>query len=252
MHLLEKVYNSRRVLKEQLSNEWNTDIINDVSIKELEIMYNTQNDNAYISSGCNFTLSNTKIPSHKLHVIYYNFPELHRTGTKVNKTCCDKLTSLYKKEGFEDDSTIFEPEDSILIIINEPVSESMEKSVENMYLKGQQELLSYELNKDIVQDMEKHKFIMDKLYFRNVHIFYIDSLVINLLDHRLVPHHEVIRDKESIDQIFKNTNSNSQLLPVILRTDPIAKLIRLSPGDICKITRVSDKAGFNTYFRICK
>ena len=37
MHLLEKVYNSRLTLKEILSNEWDTSIINDVSLKELEI-----------------------------------------------------------------------------------------------------------------------------------------------------------------------------------------------------------------------
>ena len=125
MHLLEKVHKSRATLKELLSNEWETDIINDVSLEELESIYNTQNDNSYINSGCNITLTNTHIPSHKLHIIYYNFPELHRDGTKINKTCCDKLTLLYKKEGFESDDTIFEPEDSLLVIINEPVSESI-------------------------------------------------------------------------------------------------------------------------------
>ena len=159
MHILEKVYNSRKTLKELLSGEWLTDIINDVSLKELEAMYTTQNDNSYIESGCNFTLSNLHLPSHNLHVIYYNFPELHRSGTKINKTCCDKLTALYKKEGFEDDNTIFEPEDSLFVIINEPVSESIQKSVESMYLKGQNELTNYDLPSDIQKEikiLEKH------------------------------------------------------------------------------------------------
>jgi len=252
MHLLEKVHKSRLSLKELLSNEWNIDTVHDVSLKELEIMYNTHNDNAYIDSGCNFTLTNLNIPSHKLHVIYYNFPELHRTGTKINKTCCDKLTSLYQKDGFENEDSIFEPEDSLFVIINEPVSASIEKSVETMYIKGQNELYNYELNPAIIKEMKDSQFIMDKSYFRNVHIFHIDSLVINLLNHKLVPKHEIIRNKEIIESIFESTNSNSQLLPVILRTDPIAKLIRLCPEDICKITRMSDKCGSNTYYRICK
>ena len=60
MHLLEKVYNSRIQLKKLLSNEWSTDIIQDVSLKELEKMYETNNDNSYVKSGCNITLSNLK------------------------------------------------------------------------------------------------------------------------------------------------------------------------------------------------
>ena len=86
MHLLDKISNSRQTLKSILSNEWNTDPIIDISTKELEIMYKNMEGDTYINSACNFTLINKKIPSHKLHVIYYNFPELNRSGTKVNKT----------------------------------------------------------------------------------------------------------------------------------------------------------------------
>jgi len=251
MHLLEKVYKSRLQLKNLLSNEWSVEPIHDVSLEELEVMYETGNDNVYLNNGCNFTVSNLKIPSHKLHVIYYNFPELHRSGTKVNKTCCDKLLSYYEKEGFEDDY-LFEKEDSLLVIINEKVSESLEKNIEEMYLKGQDELLKYGLSTTIKGEMKSNKFEMNKEYFRNVHIFHIDVLVVDLLSHRLVPKHKVIRDKDEIEKIFRKTNSNAQLLPVILRTDPIGKLIRLCPGNICEITRHSETSGYSTYYRICK
>jgi len=251
MHLLEKVYNSRLQLRKLLSNEWSVELIHDISLKELEIMYSKESDNVYLNNGCNFTLSNLKIPSHKLHIIYYNFPELHRSGTKVNKTCCDKLLSYYEKEGFEDDY-LFKKEDSLLIIINEKVSESLEKNIENMYLKGQDELLKYGLSSTLKEEMKSNKFKMDEPYFRNIHIFHIDGLTIDLLNHRLVPKHEVIRDKDEINNIFKMTNSNTQLLPVILRTDPIAKLKRICPGNICKITRHSDTCGYSIYYRICK
>jgi DNA-directed RNA polymerase subunit H (RpoH/RPB5) len=251
MHLLEKVHKSRVQLKKLLEGEWTTDIIHDVSLKELEIMYNTLNENAYVNSGCNFTLTNLKIPSHKLHVIYYNFPELHRSGTKINKTCCDKLTSYYEKEGFDDDY-LFEKEDSLLIIINEAVSESLEKNIEEMFLKGQDELRKYDISENIQKEMKSNKFEMNRSYFRNVHIFHVDVLTIDILSHRLVPTHEVIRDKEEIKTIYENTNSNEHLLPVISRTDPIAKLKRICPGNICKITRKSETCGTNVYYRICK
>jgi len=251
MHLLEKVYNSRLQLKKLLSNEWSVEPIHDVSLKELGIMYEADNEDIYLDNGCNFTLTNLKIPSHKLHVIYYNFPELHRSGTKVNKTCCDKLLSYYEKEGFEGDY-LFEKEDSLLIIINLPVSESLEQNIENMYLKGQDELMKYGLTTEIRSQMKSNKFKMDKSYFRNIHIFHVDTLAIDVLSHRLVPKHEVIRDKKEIDTVFKMTNSNPQLLPVILRADPIAKLLRICPGNICKITRTSKTSGNSTYYRICK
>ena len=78
-------------------------------------------------------MSNLKIRPHKLHIIYYNFPQLHLTGPKINKTCCDKLTALYKQDGIEadDEDSMFEKEDSLLIIINEPVSENIQTKYRN-------------------------------------------------------------------------------------------------------------------------
>ena len=106
MNLLQKIYNSRKVLKQLLSNEWIVDDINELSLEELKIMYENSNDKAYLNSPCNITLQNKYIPSHKLHIIYYNFPELNRSGVKVNKTCCDKLTSMYKNDMEEEEDKI--------------------------------------------------------------------------------------------------------------------------------------------------
>ena len=117
MQLLEKIYNSRNTLKQLLDPEWNVDSIEDVSLKELEAMYVNENSKTYVDSGCNITLTHKKLPSHKLHIIYYNFPQLHLSGTKINKSVCDKLVALYKQEGFESDETLFDKEDSLLVII---------------------------------------------------------------------------------------------------------------------------------------
>ena len=253
MHLLEKVHNSRLTLKQILSNEWDTRVINELSLKELEIMYNQQNEKSIMNSGCNFTLNHLKIPSHKLHVIYYNFPQLHLTGPKINKTCCDKLTAMYKQEGIEndDEDNLFNKEDSLLVIINEPVSENIQTNIETMYHKGLDELSSG-LSPEIVSEMKENDFEMSNYYFRNVHIFYIDTLYRNLLEHSLVPVHIPVRDKKEIKQILDETNSMIHQLPIILRTDPMAKLIRLCPGNICKIIRKSEKSGESIYYRVCK
>ena len=47
-------------------------------------------------------------------------------------------------------------------------------------------------------------------------------------------------------------NCRIDQLPIILRTDPIAKRLRLAPGDICEITRITESSGEILYYRVCK
>jgi DNA-directed RNA polymerase subunit H (RpoH/RPB5) len=253
MYLIEKINRSRKTLKEVLSAEWDTDSIHNLSNKELEIMYSNTNTNAYESSGCNIVLNHRVIKGHKLHVIYYNFPELNRSGTKVNKTCCEKLTALYKTEGIEDDfDAPFEKDDSLFVIINEKLSESMEKSVEETFLKGQEELASVGLRPEITKQIKDKNNSFNTSHFRNIHMFHVDSLVNNLLNHRLVPYHEPLRDEQVVATLLKRLNATKSQLPVILRTDAVGKFHRLAPGDVCKITRKSNKSGESTYYRVCR
>lgn len=251
MQLLEKIYNSRNTLKQLLDPEWNVDSIEDVSLKELEAMYVNENSKTYVDSGCNITLTHKKLPSHKLHIIYYNFPQLHLSGTKINKSVCDKLIALYKQEGFESDETLFDKEDSLLVIINEPVSDNITDNIERTYKAGLSELKSG-INRELTKEMKTSNFEVGIQYFRNIHIFHIDTLIHNLLQHTLVPQHIPIRHKQEIQKILSETNAELYQLPVILRTDPIAKLVRLCPGDICKIIRTSEKCGESVYYRVCK
>ena len=251
MQLLEKIYNSRNTLKQLLDPEWNVDSIEDVSLKELEAMYVNENSKTYVDSGCNITLTHKKLPSHKLHIIYYNFPQLHLSGTKINKSVCDKLVALYKQEGFESDETLFDKEDSLLVIINEPVSDNITDNIERTYKAGLSELKTG-INPELTKEMKTSNFEVGIQYFRNIHIFHIDTLIHNLLQHTLVPQHIPIRHKQEIQKILSETNAELYQLPVILRTDPIAKLVRLCPGDICKIIRTSEKCGESVYYRVCK
>ena len=77
-------------------------------------------------SGCNFTLQHKKYDWHKLHVIYYNFPELGKPPIKITKDCAKKIESLYE--------TIIEPEDSVIVIIPDNITENLKKQLMN-YIK---------------------------------------------------------------------------------------------------------------------
>ena len=250
MDIINKINRSRDTLKKYLNDEWDTSEILDYSNNEVEKIYTSKAQNTEIvfgkASGLNMKLSHQKVPSHKLHVIYYNFPEINAPLLKVTKTCGDKMVNLYKEE-------IINPEDSIILIITDTISENIEKTIEDIYKKGLEELYINNLSDKIIDENEKlgnNKLRIE--HFKNIHVFNINTLTFDIGKHSVVPKHECIRNKNEIDEILKKTNSEINKLPIILRKDPMAKLLRLAPGDICKITRKSEKCGKYIYYRVCE
>lgn len=249
MELVGKIKKSRDLLKQYLDDEWDTSIINNYSDEEIRKIYMTKSDTELSfgkASSLNLTLHHKLVPSHKLHIIYYNFPEINSPYLKITKTCGDKMQALYTDE-------IIDPEDSIIVIITDVVSENIEKTIENLYKKGQEELTTNNLSDSIISENEKlEENKLRKEHFRNIHIYDINRLTFDPMKHILVPKHRCVRNNQEIEDILKKTNANKEQLPIILRKDPIAKLLRLAPGDICEITRISEKCGKYTYYRICE
>lgn len=62
-----------------------------------------------------------------------------------------------------------------------------------------------------------------------------------ILNHELVPNHELISDDEK-KQIFKKYNITPDQLPKVLDIDPVCLSIGAKPGQIIKITRKSTTA----------
>lgn len=87
-----------------------------------------------------------------------------------------------------------------------------------------------------------------------VQIFYIKRMIINLLNHNLVPKHEIMSDVDYINEVEKvyNIKNKGQQLPNIKRDDPVAKYIGLRPDQVCKITRPSESSGVYVNYRYCK
>ena len=73
----------------------------------------------------------------------------------------------------------------------------------------------------------------------------------NILDHKLVPPHIPLNAEE--EQRFRekyNITDNSQI-PDISRFSPVAQVIGLRPGQICRIIRPSKTAINADFYRIC-
>lgn len=86
----------------------------------------------------------------------------------------------------------------------------------------------------------------------NMEVHLLSRLQFNITKHHLVPKHEVIRDESTIAAILEQYKlKNKYQLPIILRSDPIAKYYGMRNGDIVKVTRVSETAGEYVLYRCC-
>ena len=67
-------------------------------------------------------------------------------------------------------------------------------------------------------------------------------------DHFQVPKHEILSVEEK-DQVLNQYNASEEQFPFLFNTDAVVKEIGAKPGDMIKISRISDTAGETTYYR---
>lgn len=79
----------------------------------------------------------------------------------------------------------------------------------------------------------------------------IKRLQFNILEHSLVPKHQVLKEEEVQEKIKKYNLTSRTQFPEISRFDPVAKAICLRPGHVCHILRPSKTAVTADYFRLC-
>jgi DNA-directed RNA polymerase subunit H len=75
------------------------------------------------------------------------------------------------------------------------------------------------------------------------------NIAVNILEHELVPKHEVL-SKEEKRGLLERLATDEKRLPMILDSDPIVKKIEAKPGDVLRITRKSQTAGKAVYYRL--
>jgi DNA-directed RNA polymerase subunit H len=71
----------------------------------------------------------------------------------------------------------------------------------------------------------------------------------SLLDHGLVPKHEIMSEGE-LKSVLNKYSIEKEQLPKLKVQDPVCKEIGASIGDVIKITRKSQTAGEAEYYRL--
>uniref|UniRef100_A0A7C2Z9P1 DNA-directed RNA polymerase subunit Rpo5 n=1 Tax=Ignisphaera aggregans TaxID=334771 RepID=A0A7C2Z9P1_9CREN len=74
------------------------------------------------------------------------------------------------------------------------------------------------------------------------------SIDLKILEHELVPKHEVLSLEEGLE-VLKKYGVRPEQLPWIKTSDPVVKAIGAKPGDIIKITRKTPWGGEIVVYR---
>ena len=142
--------------------------------------------------------------------------------------------SRQKMETFFDDIEDDETENTeVIVMMSLPLSDAHHLIALKQYLKPKSSGTG-----------EKRKL--------RVSFFSIEMIVINPLNHVLVPKHEIVpqeRHKELMDSLY--VTSKSKFPEIKFHVDPIARCIGAVPGDIIKIIRPSISAGEAVIYRVC-
>ena len=81
--------------------------------------------------------------------------------------------------------------------------------------------------------------------------FQLNELQFNPTKHQLVPPHRKLNTDETTEIMNKYLIKNKLQMPIILRTDVIAKWLGLKQGEIVEITRFNENSGKSYYYRCC-
>ena len=139
----------------------------------------------------------------------------------------------------------------MIVIFQISITDNIKKAIEDLYIQGQEHLKLNHLSDQVTEENEALGDNSYSLgYFRAVHAFSLSHLQFDIRNHIHVPQQRLIRNKQEIHKILESTNTTLNQLPVILRTDIQARAMRMSPGDVCEITRRSSVGDVISY-RVC-
>ena len=72
---------------------------------------------------------------------------------------------------------------------------------------------------------------------------------VDISEHKLVPKHTILNDKEK-EELLRKYKINLNQLPRLITSDPMIKKLNAKVGDVVKIERLSATSGKTIYYRV--
>jgi len=101
----------------------------------------------------------------------------------------------------------------------------------------------------IVKSINTKSRQMVSNYYQNSEIFLESELMINLIDHELIPKIYVLSDSDK-ETFFAKHMCKKKNMPKISRNDPLSRYYNLRPRDIVRIIRPSETSGYVASYRL--
>jgi len=206
------VYNSRKTILEILGDLlFDTKDYMDFTINEVDSMA-ANNQLDMLISHTKESHDKTVYDDTKIYVKYM----LSTKAIRI-KAIEELIEELYIVE------EVLTPTDTLAIVINDEPNDSLVATLKYLYDK-------------------RGIFVV---------VHNIKRLQRNILKHTLVPPHAIMTNSD-IEILKKDYNlKNLQQLPEMSRFDPVALIIGMRPGQVCKIERKSPTSMVSMYYRIC-
>jgi DNA-directed RNA polymerase subunit H (RpoH/RPB5) len=206
------VYNSRKTILEILGDLlFDTKDYMDFTINEVDSMA-ANNQLDMLISHTKESHDKTVYDDTKIYVKYM----LSTKAIRI-KAIEELIEELYIVE------EVLTPTDTLAIVINDEPNDSLVATLKYLYDK-------------------RGIFVV---------VHNIKRLQRNILKHTLVPPHTIMTSSD-IEILKKDYNlKNLQQLPEMSRFDPVALIIGMRPGQVCKIERKSPTSMVSMYYRIC-
>lgn len=101
----------------------------------------------------------------------------------------------------------------------------------------------------VVKEISKKAGQLVKTNYPKTEVFLDVELLMNIIDHHLVPKHELLAEAEA-KTFYEKFNCKKRNMPKILTSDPIVRYYNMKIGDICRITRPSENSGYSATYRL--
>lgn len=163
-----------------------------------------------------------------------------------------EVKAISAKDGIDERTSVFTI-GSVLVIFSNKERGIMEKELRNyVTFAANNKYKSGLIVVLMVPPSDSINKIIRSLSHERVQVFHIRELQMNITTHRLWMPHRILKEEErkAMFEKFKVSKPEEQL-PWISSQDKAARWIGAIPGDVLEITRHSDVAGNNLYYRYC-